>query len=203
VRYVHHMETIALPEVSQITARQAEWTALWHAVTPAAVGEGFIRLVAENHLRNFSLWHEEDLARRDDLGAEAVRKSKRAIDRFNQERNDFVEQMDKALVELLHPRENVPFNSETPGMMIDRLSILALKAFHMAEQAGRGDASEEHRAKCAFRLSVINRQIADLSGALTSLLDETRAGTRSFRVYFQFKMYNDPSTNPQLYSRKA
>lgn len=153
-------------------------------------------------MRNFSLWHEEDVARRDDLGAESVRKSKRAIDRYNQERNDFVEKMDKALVEILKPRDDCPFNSETPGMMIDRLSILALKEFHMREQAERIDATREHREKCAFKLNVIRRQIVDLSSALDALLREISEGSRSFRVYFQFKMYNDPSLNPQLYAGK-
>jgi hypothetical protein len=192
-----------IPTAVEIAQEQARWTQQWHGSDPALAREDFMRLVAENHLRNFSLWHEEDVARRDDLGAESVRKSKRAIDRFNQERNDFVEQMDKALVEALHPREDASFNSETPGMMIDRLSILALKEFHMREQAERADAPAEHREKCALKLGVIRRQIADLSSALDSLIEETRAGRRSFRVYFQFKMYNDPSMNPQLYAGKV
>lgn len=193
-----NMQTIST--ASQIVQEQTRWTAEWHTVTPAAAADGFLRLVAENHLRNFSLWHEEDIARRDDLGDESVRKCKRAIDAYNQQRNDFVEQMDKALVESLKPRADCPFNSETPGMMIDRLSILALKEFHMREQALRPDASKEHKDKCAFRLDVIARQREDLSNALQTLLDEVKSGTRSFRVYFQFKMYNDPSMNPQLYA---
>jgi hypothetical protein len=192
-----------IPTSSEITQRQAHLTRAWHDRAPSVSGEGFALLVEENHLRNFSLWHEEDIARRDDLGAESVRKSKRAIDRFNQERNDFVEKMDKALAEALKPKgEGVPFNSETPGMMIDRLSILALKEFHMAEQTERTDVTPEHREKCAFKLNVIKRQIADLAGALDALLKETSEGSRSFRVYFQFKMYNDPSLNPQLYGKK-
>ncbi|HNX05280.1 MAG TPA: DUF4254 domain-containing protein [Opitutales bacterium] len=197
------METPEPPCSRDIVASQSSWTVLWHRSAPEIGAPGFMRLVAENHLRNFSLWHEEDVARRDDIGPEPVKKSKRAIDRFNQERNDFVEQMDKALFALLQPKESgVPFNSETPGMMIDRLSILALKEFHMAEQAGRADAGPDHREKCAFRLSIIRRQIADLSGALDALISETKAGSRSFRVYFQFKMYNDPAMNPQLYGAK-
>jgi hypothetical protein len=137
-------------DAPDIAARQNELTARWHQVTPAAAGEGFIRLLEENHLRNFSLWHEEDVARRDDLGFEAVYKAKRNIDRFNQERNNFAEEMDKALVAALQPRESgVPRNSETPGMIIDRLSILALKEFHMHEETVRADASAAHREKCA------------------------------------------------------
>lgn len=195
-----------LPLASQIAQEQMRWTQEWHladVVVPS--GEGFLCLVAENHSRNYKLWHEEDLARRDDIGAEPVREAKRAIDRYNQQRNDFIEQMDKALVAALQPKESgVAFNSETPGMMIDRLSILALKDYHMQEQVDRLDASAEHRANCQRKLAVIRRQRADLCGCLQCLLDEVRKGTRSFRVYFQFKMYNDPSLNPQLYAgRKA
>ena len=185
---------------SEIASRQTELTARWHQVTPAAGGEGFFRLLEENHLRNFSLWHEEDVARRDDLGFEAVYRAKRAIDRFNQERNNFAEEMDKALVAALQPRESgCPRNSETPGMIIDRLSILALKEYHMHEETVRADASAEHRTKCAEKLARIRRQRDDLTTCLAELFADVAAGRRSFSVYFQFKMYNDPTLNPQLY----
>lgn len=188
----------------EISALQATLTASWHEETPAAAGTGFLRLVQENHLRNFELWHEEDVARRDDLGSERVHQAKRAIDRFNQERNNFIEEMDKVLVATLQPRESgVPRNSETPGMIIDRLSILALKEFHMHEQTAREDASEAHRATCAEKLARIVRQRADLTQSLGELLAEVSAGTRTFAVYYQFKMYNDPALNPQLYNAAA
>ena len=187
-------------DVPAIAARQTQLTAHWHQVTPAATGEGFFRLLEENHLRNFSLWHEEDVARRDDLGFEAVYKAKRNIDRFNQERNNFAEEMDKAMVAALTPRESgVPRNSETPGMIIDRLSILALKEFHMHEETVRADASAAHREKCAEKLGRIQRQRADLTYALADLVADVAAGRRTFSVYYQFKMYNDPALNPQLY----
>jgi hypothetical protein len=186
-------------DAPDIAARQNELTARWHQVAPTAAGEGFHRLLEENHLRNFSLWHEEDVARRDDLGFEAVYKAKRNIDRFNQERNNFAEEMDKALVAALKPRESgVPRNSETPGMIIDRLSILALKEFHMHEETVRADASPEHRAKCAEKLARIQRQRGDLTAGLGELLADVAAGRRTFSVYYQFKMYNDPALNPQL-----
>lgn len=185
---------------SEIAALQNELTRRWHDTTPAATGEGFLRLIEENHLRNFSLWHEEDVARRDDLGFEAVYRAKRAIDRFNQERNNFAEEMDKALVaEMRPPTRGCPRNSETPGMIIDRLSILALKEFHMHEETVRADATAEHRAKCGEKLDRIRRQRADLALSLTELLADVAAGRRTFSVYFQFKMYNDPALNPQLY----
>lgn len=189
---------------TEIAAQQAALTAAWHELPPAATGEGFPRLVAENHLRNFSLWHEEDVARRDDLGFEAVYRAKRAIDRHNQERNNFIEEMDKAIVAALEPAaDGCPRNSETPGMIIDRLSILALKDYHMHEETVRADASDEHRAKCAEKLARIRRQRADLTAALDELLADVVARRRTFSVYYQFKMYNDPALNPQLYRHAA
>ena len=187
----------------EIATLQTTLTARWHEELPAASGAEFLLLVQENHLRNFQLWHEEDIARRDDLGSERVHHAKRAIDRFNQERNNFIEEMDKVLVAALNPLEaGVPRNSETPGMMIDRLSILALKEFHMREEAVRADASEAHRATCAEKLARISRQRADLTQCVGELLAEVAAGTRTFAVYYQFKMYNDPALNPQLYQGK-
>lgn len=183
---------------------QSSLTALWHEQTPAAAGDGFLRLVQENHLRNFQLWHEEDIARRDDLGSERVHQAKRAIDRFNQERNNFIEEMDKMLVAALQPAESgLPRNSETPGMIIDRLSILALKEYHMREETLRPDASESHRANCGEKLARIIRQREDLIQSLGELLDDVAARRRTFAVYYQFKMYNDPALNPQLYKAGA
>ncbi len=188
----------------EIARLQTDLAARWHEENPAAAGDGFIRLVQENHLRNFELWHEEDIARRDDLGSERVHKAKRAIDRFNQERNNFIEEMDKALVaELRPPLSGCPKNSETPGMMIDRLSILALKEFHMREETVRTGVSGEHRQNCSTKLARIVQQRQDLTGCLAALLEEVKSGTRTFAVYFQFKMYNDPALNPQLYAKPA
>lgn len=193
--------TFSAPEIAQL---QSNLTARWHETAPAAGGEGFLRLVQENHLRNFQLWHEEDVARRDDLGFEAVYKAKRAIDRYNQERNNFIEEMDKAIVATLQPPTGgCPRNSETPGMMIDRLSILALKEYHMHEETVRADASPEHKAKCGEKLARIRVQRTDLAACVAELLDDVVARRRTFSVYFQFKMYNDPSLNPQLYRNAA
>ena len=179
---------------------QTTLTAAWHHQPASATGEDFDRLVSENHRQNFLLWHEEDIARRDDLGPERVRQAKRAIDRYNQQRNNFIEEMDRALVTALQPAESgCPKNSETPGMIIDRLSILALKEYHMREETERPDASDAHRAACAEKLGRIVLQRADLTRALTELLCDVASGVRSFAVYYQFKMYNDPALNPQLY----
>lgn len=183
----------------EITDLHCRLTDQWHHSPTVGTLDGFLGLVEQNHLQNFLLWHEEDRARRDDLGADSVRQAKRSIDRFNQKRNDLVEQMDKHFVAELKPKESgCSFNSETPGMMVDRLSILALKYYHMNEEACRADASAEHRTKCQHKVAVITQQLNDLSGALTELLAGVQAGTRSFRVYYQFKMYNDATLNPEL-----
>ena len=187
-----------------IAAHQTELTARWHQSTPVASGTGLSLLIEENHLRNFAIWHEEDIARRDDLGFEAIYHAKRNIDRFNQERNNFAEEIDKAIVADLQPAESgCPRNSETPGMMIDRLSILALKETHMQEETGRPGASTAHREKCVEKLARIRRQRDDLTTCLAELLDDVVARRRTFSVYFQFKMYNDPSLNPQLYRQAS
>jgi hypothetical protein len=189
---------------SEIAALQSTLTQQWHQTAPRAEGTAFLRLAQENHLRNFQLWHEEDVARRDDLGFEAVYRAKRNIDRFNQERNNFVEEMDQAIVAALHPpTSGCPKNSETPGMMIDRLSILALKEFHMEEETLRADASVEHRQKCGAKLARIRTQRSDLTECLADLLADVAARKRTFSVYFQFKMYNDPTLNPQLYRKSS
>ncbi|MGZ0171046.1 MAG: DUF4254 domain-containing protein [Planctomycetales bacterium] len=184
---------------TEIATLHKKSTEVWHVELPNEVSDGLAGLIESNHLQNFLLWHEEDVARRDDLGAERIRQAKRTIDQCNQKRNDLVEKIDKHLVEQLRPAESgCLFNSETPGMIIDRLSILALKEFHMAEETGRADADEHHREKCARKLSVIKVQIGDLSTALGELLDGVRNRTRSFRAYYQFKMYNDSDLNPEL-----
>ena len=187
-------------DAQEIATLQADLTARWHETPPASSGDGFTRLIQENHLRNFLLWHEEDVARRDDLGFERVYQAKRAIDRYNQQRNNFIEEMDKELVAELQPAESgCPKNSETPGMIIDRLSILALKEFHMREETLRADASDAHRANCSEKLARILLQRGDLTRSLAELVDAVKARTRTFAVYYQFKMYNDPALNPQLY----
>ena len=185
--------------VSEITGLQRAKTIEWHESQPSESAVNLLGLVTQNHLQNFQLWHEEDIARRDDLGAERVRQAKRAIDGFNQRRNDLIERIDQELVQTLKPRTSgCSFNSETPGMMVDRLSILALKDYHMAEEVAREDASTEHVEKCQKKLDTIRTQIGDLSTALSELISQVESGERSFRVYFQFKMYNDAELNPQL-----
>ncbi|KTD76528.1 DUF4254 domain-containing protein [Legionella waltersii] len=173
----------------------------WKAQGVTYQKEAFLRLVEENHAFNFKLWHAEDRARREDMGFEFVYHAKREIDACNQQRNNRMEAMDEWLYMSLKPASpaNCPVNSESPGMIIDRLSILSLKSYHMELQANRTEASDEHRANCAMKLEVIYQQLNQLSLCLKQLFDDVRTETRTFRVYHQFKMYNDPNLNPELY----
>ena len=165
--------------------------------------QGLLRLAEENHSFNYQLWHEEDKARRDDMGAEFVYLAKRNIDHFNQQRNNCMEKMDKWLQQELRPAdpttENCPVNSETPGMIIDRLSILTLKHYHMAIQTIRQDVDETHRERCQLKLTQIQNQRDQLLICLTLFLQEILDKKRTYRLYHQLKMYNDKTLNPELY----
>lgn len=165
--------------------------------------QDFLKLVEESHAFNYQLWHAEDRARRDDLGFEFVYQAKREIDHCNQQRNNRMEAMDEWLVNELRPPlpTACPVHSETPGMMIDRLSILALKAFHMELQVQRQDADAMHRQTCLRKLQTIEEQQQQLQDCLHQLLLAIINKTRTFRVYHQFKMYNDPALNPELYTK--
>ncbi|MGL6030130.1 MAG: DUF4254 domain-containing protein [Legionella sp.] len=162
----------------------------------------FYQLVEENHAFNYQLWHAEDRARRNDMGHEFVYLAKREIDGFNQQRNNRMEAMDEWLFKCLQPAaaNQCPVHSESPGMIIDRLSILSLKAYHMNLQVERQDVDETHRQSCLMKLKTIDQQLTQLSSCLQQLVTEIVNKTRTFRVYHQFKMYNDPKLNPELYA---
>ena len=155
----------------------------------------------QNHAFNFQLWHAEDRARRDDLGHEWVYQAKREIDHCNQQRNNHMEAMDKWLFTQLQPAvdTNCPVHSETPGMMVDRLSILALKHYHMNLQTTRHDVDEIHRQTCLIKCNTLAEQQKQLLSCLGEFLREITSQKRTFRLYHQYKMYNDPALNPQLY----
>ncbi len=163
--------------------------------------EGFLSLVEHNHAFNYQLWDAEDKARREDKGHKFVCAAKREIDRYNQQRNNYMEAMDEWLLTALQPAnaKSCPLHSETPGMMIDRLSILALKTFHMDAQCSREDIDEHHRTNCQQKWQTLVKQLNQLFNCLKSLIQEVLAKTRTFQVYHQLKMYNDPKLNPQLY----
>jgi Protein of unknown function (DUF4254) len=191
--------------VADLERRQTSWTAAWHLSPPPGEDEPgpLMALVREQHRRNFDLWHEEDLARAPGAGDAVIAAVKRRIDRLNQERNDLVEKIDVAIFDDLRPPSDVPagacFNTETPGMIIDRLSILALKIFHMREQEERVGAPPAHAENCRQRRSVLERQRADLVSTFEVLATDLRAGRSIMRMYRQFKMYNDPQLNPAIY----
>jgi hypothetical protein len=164
--------------------------------------------IATNHRHNCALWAEEDLARRQQASDAEIVANKRAIDRHNQARNDATERVDEALLTALGLLDQAPpsgarLNSETAGSMIDRLSIMSLKIKAMQAQVARADVDDAHRHACAERLARLNLQRHDLGRCLDALLSDAAAGRAHFKVYRQFKMYNDPSLNPALVAERA
>ncbi len=182
-------------------------TATWHSLPHSSHGsqssDPWLSLVARQHRANFDLWHIEDEARTPGARDAQLADVKRRIDRTNQLRNDLAEQLDRTLLEFLEPQNlpigSGPLHSESPGLIIDRLSILALKIFHTREEAERPDASHEHADRNRARLSILEEQRDDLARCLDELWRETLAGTRRFKLYRQLKMYNDPTLNPAIY----
>jgi len=160
--------------------------------------------IEANHFFNTKLWNEEDLARRKKVSDTEIANNKRAIDRFNQSRNDCIEKIDSfILISIPHLIEmRGKQNSETLGAMIDRLSILSLKILHMSLQTKRKDVEKIHVEICIEKLKILNMQRRDLSVSFDELLEDCLNGSRHFKQYKQFKMYNDPNLNPQLYSEK-
>jgi hypothetical protein len=155
-----------------------------------------------HHRANYDLWHQEDAARSPEASDGTIAEVKHAIDRLNQLRNDLVEQIDERLMELAGEQNGLaPLHSETPGLIIDRLSILALKIYHTGEEAHRLDASERHHERNTNRLEILMQQRTDLALCLDQLWAQVLRGERRFHLYRQMKMYNDPELNPVLYRR--
>ena len=149
-------------------------------------------------------WHYEDIIRDPHIDPVEALQLKRRIDQSNQDRTDLVEQIDsyfRQTYSQIVPNEDATINTESPAWAVDRLSILALKIYHMREQTERVDASEEHRLNCKAKLTILLEQQKDLSLAIDQLLADIEAGKKYMKVYRQMKMYNDPSTNPILYKK--
>jgi hypothetical protein len=201
------MEWLVMLDALLITRMQDEMTAGLHeaegdlAIETSA--DGLMAIAMAQHRANFELWHEEDKARVPGAPDVEIVRVKRAIDGLNQRRNDLVEKMDVWLMERLDQNAEAPLHSETPGLMIDRLSILALKIYHTREEAERASATEAHRVRNGERLALLEEQRADLAGCLDTLWAEVLGGTRRFKLYRQLKMYNDPDLNPAVYSQKV
>ncbi len=192
---------------NSITDLHDRLTALWHTKPGAEPPQPdpFLSLVAGQHHANFDLWHIEDEARRPGAPDAEIAAVKRGIDRANQLRNDLAEQLDEALLQHLAarglPNSAAPLHSESPGLIIDRLSILALKIYHTREEALRAGAPQGHTQRNQERLEVLNEQRKDLAECLNHLWSDTLAGARRFKLYRQLKMYNDPALNPAIYGR--
>lgn len=193
-------------DVKQVLNLQKTKVEDWHSeflITEEVLPFKFIE---ENHKWNFSLWHEEDIARIKDIDADRIVQAKRNIDSYNQARNNAMEKIDEWILNFLNFNKIISasgvIHSETPGMMIDRLSIMALKRYHMHQETVRADASEEHKTKCVEKVALLEEQIADLSNCLENIFSKLQLGYIRFKVYRQLKMYNDPSLNPELYKRK-
>ncbi len=174
--------------------------------------------VSTNHRYNSLLWGQEDLARRTQVADADIAANKRSIDRYNQARNDATERVDEwllqslGLVDTQSARSDAPqscapagarLNSETAGSMVDRLSIMALKVHAMRQQTQRQDVDETHRAASRVKLERLEEQRRDLAGCLDALLADSLVGCAYFKVYRQFKMYNDPRFNPVLVAEAA
>lgn len=201
-------------DAKRLTSMQDDATALWHSddtppAADASTPEGLAMLL---HRANFDLWHTEDRARDPHATDTAIVEEKHNIDRYNQRRNDLVESFDRLLLSALQPLDlpnaAAPLNSETPGLMLDRLSILALKIYHTREEIDRGLHPDStvpagHAERNRQRLTLLLEQRTDLAGCLDDLWRQVGAGQRRFKLYCQMKMYNDPTLNPVLYGKSS
>jgi hypothetical protein len=203
----------------RIVELQDQRTGVWHhspadsgAAEPGALADSrpdaesdWLNAVARQHKANFDLWHIEDEARAPSATEAELASVKRRIDQTNQRRNDLAEQLDRALLGWLEaqglPNPEAPLHSESPGLIVDRLSILSLKIYHTREEAERQDAPAGHAERNRQRLAILEEQRSDLAACLDILWRQTLAGQRRFKLYRQLKMYNDPSLNPAIYRK--
>ncbi len=196
-------------DVAEITGMQHLMVAHWHVGHVESLEnpyEGFLKIACEQHQYNYILWHEEDIARSPDVGDARIAAAKRVIDQANQKRNDAIERMDDAIaqrIDLENVNSEGPLNTETPGSAIDRLSILALRMYHLDEQRNRENVDDAHRQDVQSRIHICEIQHRELSQSLHELLIDLFSGRKRHRTYRQLKMYNDPALNPYLYTRQS
>jgi len=195
--------------LAELTRLQADCVRRWHEQPIDNPHDGFAAVAVEQLGYNFRLWHEEDKARSPSASDGEIAAVKRAIDKLNQQRNDWIEKLDDWITAELARRgivaiASAPQNTETLGSTLDRLAILALRIYHLAEQRDRAGASEEHRETVARKLAVAQSQHEDLTRSAQQLSDDLFAGRKRHKTYRQLKMYNDAALNPYLYEpRKA
>ncbi len=188
--------------IDEITGMHYLMVAHWHHEPMNNPYHGFLKLACTEHQFNFLLWHEEDAARCQRSDDARIATAKRSIDLYNQQRNDSIEQMDECIADHL-VRDQIEstgsLNTETPGSAVDRLSILALRIYHLNEQMQRSDVEPEHRVMVRQKLNRCKLQHEELSQSLKELLADIFSGRKRHRTYRQLKMYNDPTLNPYLY----
>jgi len=202
-----HIEILPVSiDVEQVTGMQHLLVVHWHHEPLDNPYQGFVELVCREHQFNFLLWHEEDVARCPHSSDVRIATAKRTIDKLNQQRNDAIEHMDDAIADIVEREETLsrgPLNTETPGSVIDRLSILALRMYHFEEQLQRADVDEEHCQIVQQKLDICTRQHWELARSLRELLTDILAGRKRHRTYRQMKMYNDSTLNPYLYRNRS
>ena len=149
-------------------------------------------------------WHYEDIIRDPNIQPDAGMEMKRKIDKSNQHRTDVVEQLDDYYISIfkeITPHPNAKLNTESPGWVVDRISILCLKIYHMKEQVDRKDTDDSHKQQCQLKLNILLDQKKDISKSFNDLLEEVQNGEKQIKVYRQMKMYNDDTLNPVLYKK--
>ncbi len=196
----------------EIVAMQVDCVARWHhepidnPFAEDGVFSSLLATVCQQHQFNYLLWHEEDIARSPDVSDAKIAEVKRNIDRFNQARNDWIEKIDDWITVDLEEKSiqsvtDAKLNTETPGSAMDRLSIMALRIYHLEEQLTRVDIDQQHREKVNMRLAICRLQQKDLAQSLNELLIDIYSTAKRHRTYRQMKMYNDPTLNPYLYGK--
>ncbi len=205
----HSQKLLVDPTV--LLTLQSDCIDRWHQGPLEHNYQSGLGLVADQLVFNFQLWHEEDQARSPDASDATIASVKRSIDRLNQQRHDAIERIDEWIADQLAslpPNPDVaavdtlPLNSETPGSVIDRLGILALRIYHLHEQHEREEIDDQLRTSIAQKLIICQHQQHDLAIALQQLLDDLCQGRKRHKTYRQLKMYNDPNLNPFLYRNR-
>jgi len=197
-----------IPKIQKITEVTIQSIQDWHKDLKPSNNpypeSDFLHLIYKKNQIDTIQWHIEDEIRRPDLPAVELVKFKREIDKLNQDRTDTVELLDDRLFQIFKEckrQENAKMNSETPAWLLDRMSILELKIYHMDEQANRKDAELSHINKCKEKLEILLDQRKDLQQCFEDLTDDLYSGKKYMKVYRQMKMYNDEKLNPSLYTK--